>query len=119
MGGFDGEVETTQGSAYIPKGKCILQFGTNKDFKTKAEGDYTTRSENDYEGLNKSETTFLFMTPRCWGNKKDWEEEKKKSIKIWFKSSVDTALKFSAKISNQQRNRQKNAISRVIFGTFQ
>ena len=50
MGGFDGEVETTQGSAYIPKGKCILEFGTNKDFKTKAEGDYTTRSENDYEG---------------------------------------------------------------------
>ena len=82
MGGFDGEVETTQGSAYIPKGKCILEFGTNKDFKTKAEGDYTTRSENDYEGLNKTETTFLFMTPRCWGNKKDWEEEKKKEG-IW------------------------------------
>lgn len=82
MGGFDGEVETSQGSAYIPKGKCILEFGTNKDFKTKAEGDYTTRTEKDYKGLNKAETTFLFMTPRCWGNKKDWEEEKKKEC-IW------------------------------------
>lgn len=82
MGGFDGEVESAKGSAYIPKGKCILEFGTNKDFKTKAEKDYTTRSKKDYEGLNKAETTFIFMTPRCWGNKKDWEEEKKKNS-IW------------------------------------
>ncbi|MBR2456982.1 MAG: hypothetical protein IKB31_07465 [Bacteroidaceae bacterium] len=82
MGGFDGEVETVRGTAYIPQGKCILEFGTNKDFKTKAERDYTTRSSNNYEGLNKSETTFIFMTPRCWGNKKDWEEEKKKDG-IW------------------------------------
>ena len=82
LGGFDGEVESIQGSAFIPQGICILEFGTNTDFKTKAEGDYATRSENDYEGLNKSETTFIFMTPRCWGNKKDWEEEKKKDG-IW------------------------------------
>ena len=82
MGGFDGEIESIQGSPYIPKGKCILEFGTNKDFKTKAEGDYTTRTENDYEGLIKSETTFIFITPRCWGNKKDWEEEKKANS-IW------------------------------------
>ena len=82
MGGFDGEVETVRETAYVPKGKCILEFGTNKDFKTKAERDYTTRSGNNYEGLNKSETTFIFMTPRCWGNKNDWEEEKKKDG-IW------------------------------------
>ena len=54
MGGFDGEVESAKGSAYIPKGKCILEFGTNKDFKTKAEEDYTTRSEKDYEGVKQS-----------------------------------------------------------------
>lgn len=80
MGGFDGDVETTKGSAYIPKGKCILEFGTNKDFKTKAEGDYATRSENDYEGLSKSETTFIFMTPRCWGNKKNGKKRRKRMV---------------------------------------
>ena len=82
MGGVDGDVESSQASAYIPKGRCIMEFGTNKSFKTKAEGDYNTRSNNEYEGLNKSETTFIFMTPHCWGNKKDWEDAKKKDG-IW------------------------------------
>lgn len=87
MGGFDGEVETTQGSAYIPKGKCILEFGTNKDFKTKAEGDYTTRTEKDYEGLNKAEATFLFMIPRCWVTRKTGTERKNGMVGAYLNRS--------------------------------
>ena len=78
MGGWDGEVETSQQTEYMPLGKSILEFGTDGDYKRKAEKDYTKRSTEVYEGLNKAETTFIFMTPRVWGNKKNWEDEKKK-----------------------------------------
>ena len=82
MGGWDGEVETSQQTEYMPLGKSILEFGTNSAYKKKAEDDYVKRSAEAYEGLNKAETTFIFMTPRVWGDKKDWEEEKKKDG-IW------------------------------------
>lgn len=82
MGGWDGEVETSQQTEYMPLGKSILEFGTNGAYKKKAEDDYAKRSAEAYEGLNKAETTFIFMTPRVWGDKKDWEEEKKKDG-IW------------------------------------
>lgn len=55
-----------------------MEFGTNKSFKTKAEGDYNTRSNNEYEGLIKSETTFIFMTPHCWVTKKIGKTRRKK-----------------------------------------
>lgn len=82
MGGWDGEVETSQQTEYIPLGKSILEFGTDGAYKRKAERDYAKRSTEVYEGLNKAETTFIFMTPRVWGDKKDWEDEKKKDG-IW------------------------------------
>ena len=77
MGGWDGEVEASQQTEFMPLGKSILEFGTNGAFKQKAESDYTKRTAEDYDGLNKAETTFIFMTPRVWGDKKDWEDEKK------------------------------------------
>ena len=82
MGGWDGEVETSQQTEYMPFGKSILEFGTNVAYKKKAEEDYAKRSAEAYEGLNKFETTYIFMTPRVWGDKKDWENEKKKDG-IW------------------------------------
>lgn len=82
MGGWDGEVETSQQTEYMPLGKSILEFGTDGIYKRKAEGDYAKRSAEVYEGLNKAETTFIFMTPRVWGDKREWEEEKKKEG-IW------------------------------------
>lgn len=82
MGGWDGEVETSQHTEYLPLGKSILEFGTNGSYKQKAESDYAKRSSESKEGLNKAETTFIFMTPRVWGDKNEWENEKKKDG-IW------------------------------------
>ncbi len=82
MGGWDGEVETSLQTEYLPLGKSILEFGTNSKYKQKAESDYDKRSSASEEGLNKAETTFIFMTPRVWGDKKEWEDDKKKD-RIW------------------------------------
>ena len=32
LGGSDGEVDATQQTEYIPQGKSLLEFGTNKEF---------------------------------------------------------------------------------------
>lgn len=76
MGGWDGEVEALKQTEFIPEGKTILEFGTSRNYKDKAEKDYVKRSSEDYKGLNKADTTYIFMTPRVWGDKKNWEDEK-------------------------------------------
>lgn len=111
MGGLDGDLELSQATSFLPQGRIILEFGTNANFKSKADNDYSKRTKDPITGLDKSKTTFIFMTPHCWGNKKDWEDEKEKdnvwkevrvydsvflaqwitsvpSVEIWFASKV-------------------------------
>lgn len=80
MGGWDGEVDATQQTEYLPQGKCLLEFGTNKGVQSKAEDDYSKRSSD--ASINHAETTFIFMTPRLWEKKDEWVESKKKDG-IW------------------------------------
>lgn len=80
MGGWDGEVDATQQTEYLPQGKSLLEFGTNKGVQSKAEDDYSKRSSD--ASINHAETTFIFMTPRVWEKKDEWVESKKKDG-IW------------------------------------
>lgn len=80
LGGSDGEVDATQQTEYIPQGKSLLEFGTNKGVHSKAEDDYSKRSSD--ASINHAETTFIFMTPRIWEKKDEWVESKKKDG-IW------------------------------------
>jgi hypothetical protein len=75
-GGFDGLLITAVGSAFVPQGLSIWEFGTDRNPKGKADGDYRKRTENS-RGIDKSNATFVFVTPRKWGNKEAWEAEKK------------------------------------------
>lgn len=76
MGGSDGEVDATQQTEYIPQGKSLLEFGTNKGVQSKADDDYSKRSSD--ASINHAEITFIFMTPRVWKKKDEWVESKKK-----------------------------------------
>ena len=80
LGGWDGEVDATQQTKYIPQGKSLLEFGTNKKVQPKAEADYSKRSSDS--SINKAEITFIFMTPHVWEKKDEWVESKKKDG-IW------------------------------------
>ena len=82
IGGWDGLVCSEKGSGFIPAGRSIIEFGTNTDYKTKAEKDYNNRIDGKGEVIDKSQTTFVFMTPRCWKGCEKWQEEKKKE-KVW------------------------------------
>jgi hypothetical protein len=75
--GWDGILNTLEATEYIPNGLSLWEFGTNKDVKGKADDDYDKRTLKSL-GFNPSEVTYIFVTPRLWGNKETWIEEKKK-----------------------------------------
>jgi len=76
--GFDGIVEAGKGNVFVPIGLSVWEMGVNQDPKGKAENDYTKRTE-DPLGVDPSQTTFVFVTPRRWPGKEDWVEDKRMS----------------------------------------
>jgi plasmid maintenance system antidote protein VapI len=69
--GWDGWVEASEGTPWIPIGRSGWEFGTNEDVKAKADGDF----DKSVKALNKedrAQTTFVFVTPRRWNGKNAW-----------------------------------------------
>ncbi len=81
LGGWDGILEVTEETDYLPAGTSLWEFGASKDPKGKADDDYAKRSANPL-GFDPAESTFIFVTPRLWQNGDDWVTEKKKDG-IW------------------------------------
>ncbi len=81
IGGWDGILEATEETEYLPSGISVWEFGANKNPKGKADDDYAKRSESPL-GFNSSDSTFVFVTPRLWTKSNEWIEEKKKA-NIW------------------------------------
>ncbi|MFH6991825.1 hypothetical protein [Flavobacterium sp. FlaQc-48] len=73
--GWDGVIYSDQQRPYVPAGRSLWEFGTNKDFKTKADSDFKKRAENPL-GYDASECTYVFVTPRIWAKKDEWRLEK-------------------------------------------
>src|SRR6266436_1446389 len=71
LGGWDGLVEVTEPHLYVPLGYSGWELGTGKDVTVKANEDYEKRSANP-EGLQPSNSAFVFVTPRRWAGKDDW-----------------------------------------------
>lgn len=74
--GWDGFVEATEGTRWIPIGVSGWEFGVNQDIKGKADGDFA----KSIKALSKSERmtmTFVFVTPRSWPGKAKWETDAK------------------------------------------
>lgn len=81
MGGWDGWVDTKEGTTYIPQGLSGWEFGTDDSPQTKANHDYTTRTDAKNPPYVMAETTFVFVTPHIWAKKDEWISEKKKEGK--------------------------------------
>lgn len=74
--GWDGQVISGSATPWIPLGKSGWEFGCNEDPKRKAEGDYAARVGDLLSVQERSETTFVFVTPRNWPGKDKWAKEK-------------------------------------------
>ncbi len=74
--GWDGFTEATEGTPWVPAGHVGWEFGTNEDPRAKAEGDFD-KSERALAKKERSQTTFVFVTPRRWPGKAAWVDAKK------------------------------------------
>ena len=88
--GFDGVLEYSSSSAYIPSGKVAFEIGTNQEQKHKADGDYNKRTENISEE-ERTITNFVFVIPRKWKSANAWEKKRNEERK-WKSVRVLTAV---------------------------
>ena len=73
--GWDGMIEAGAATPWIPEGKSCWEFGTDKNPRSKAERDYTSRLDS-VSADERAECTFVFVTPRNWHNKNEWANSK-------------------------------------------
>src|SRR5215218_2538927 len=97
--GWDGIVGASQGTAFVPDGLSAWELGTNRDVKRKADADYAKRTKNPL-GLEPSETTFVFVTPRYWSKKREWAEQKQaegvwRDVRVYDAEDLETWLEFA------------------------
>ncbi|WP_337180303.1 hypothetical protein [Sphingopyxis granuli] len=79
--GWDGEVEATEATPWIPKGRSGWEFGINVDPKSKADGDFA-KSVKGLAAAERKDMTFVFVTPRAWAGKDDWVKDRRRE-KLW------------------------------------
>lgn len=97
--GWDGYIEADEANPWIPAGKSGWEFGVNQEPKTKADGDYA-KSVDQSTAEERKETTFVFVTPRRWPGKNDWEksrrnEKKWKDVRVYDASNLEEWLEQS------------------------
>ena len=71
--GYDGELFCATEHRFVPEGHSVWEVGTDHSPVSKATSDYEKRKG----AVNKSETTFVFVTPRIWKNKATQSQRRK------------------------------------------
>lgn len=102
--GWDGVVEASTPTAWIPDGKSFWEFSCEKDPRRKANDDYTKRTKPQSfppPPVERAECTFVFVTPHNWPGKKRWAEEKAalgdwKDVRAYDASDLEQWLEQSA-----------------------
>ena len=79
--GWDGIVEASEGTPWIPEGNSGWEFGTTAGIKGKADDDFT-KSVKAFGKEERKRTTFVFVTPRRWPGKDKWVAAAK-AKKFW------------------------------------
>jgi hypothetical protein len=75
--GFDGYLVSNASSLNIPLGKSIWEFGTNEDYRTKANSDFKKRT-NEVSKADQADTTYVFISPWTWDS-----SDKKSKLEDW------------------------------------
>ena len=97
--GWDGEVEAAEATPWVPQGRSGWEFGVNQDPKAKADGDFA-KSVKGIAADERSEMTFVFVTPRTWAGKDDWvtarrNEKHWKDVRAYDASDLEQWLEQS------------------------
>lgn len=97
--GWDGFVEASEGTPWVPAGRSGWEFGTNDDPKAKADGDFD-KSMKAFDKKERAQTSFVFVTPRRWAGKVAWVVAKKatglwKDVRAYDASDLEQWLEQS------------------------
>ena len=97
--GWDGRVDAEAATPWIPLGKSGWEFGCTEDPKQKADGDYAARVKAT-PAHERSELSFVFVTPRKWNGKDKWTKDKQglgewKSVRAYDASDLEQWLEQS------------------------
>jgi len=76
LAGWDGKVLADNAYPFVPAGFTAWELGTGQDPRAKANDDYTKRTE-DPVGVDPTQATFIFVTPRRWPARDAWIAEKR------------------------------------------
>ncbi|WP_221569298.1 HigA family addiction module antitoxin [Alkalihalobacillus sp. TS-13] len=76
--GSDGFVKSEVATPWIPEGNSFWEFGTDQRPDVKAKKDYNARLTSVDPDV-RANSTFVFITPRNWTHKTEWEEQKNKA----------------------------------------
>lgn len=97
--GYDGFVEASRATPFVPEGLSVWEMGVGGDPGAKAQRDYRSRTDNP-QGIDPTEHTFVFVTPRRWEDKKDWEQRKCaegiwRDVRVLDADDIELALEVS------------------------
>jgi addiction module HigA family antidote len=98
--GWDGHVETSAGTPWIPEGVSGWEFGTNENPKGKADQDFDKTVKAIPDRAERDAMTFVFVTPRHWPGKAAWiaaQRRKKKwrDVRAYDSSDLEQWLEQS------------------------
>ena len=80
--GFDGHLVSDVSALNVPHGRSFWEFGTDADYKRKAESDFHRRTKA-VSAADQQETTFVIVSPWTWDSSdptkklEDWIAERK------------------------------------------
>ena len=102
--GWDGMLEVECGNAWVPRGISAWEFSCQKEgIKGKVTRDYDKRTGNP-KGVDISTATFVFVTPRRWGGKREWVRERREGgpwadVRVWDADNLVEWLRQAPKAS--------------------
>ncbi len=102
--GWDGWLETTSASPWVPVEKSGWELGCNRDPARKANDDFRKRTQEIAHDIQ-LDTTYVFATPHIWPQKDDWASKAAKSsswkavraldardIEVWLEHSLQAQI---------------------------
>jgi hypothetical protein len=97
--GYDGFVEATRSTPFVPDGLSVWEMGVGGEPEKKAQSDYRTRTDKP-NGVDRATTTFVFVTPRRWEKKKNWEQRRRdeniwRDVRVLDADDIEQALEVS------------------------
>lgn len=74
--GYDGRVSNSSEHPYIPSWDSVWEMGVSASPKSKADSDYTRRTERA-TGADRSSKTYVCVTPRVWAGSDAWARSRR------------------------------------------